>query len=170
MPTMTAHLSNILRGDSGVDPKYRHARKRYQSGEPIELTGSLLKWYELHPADAPVPREISLLARQFLVSSGTEAPGLGFVILHRCGSDFYFLIVCSWRNSNEIWETVFYKNGDAMDQFAPFPRGGAHLPTFCVWELAPVLREKAAWERFLNSVRDEAAALEWLSERGEGEV
>jgi hypothetical protein len=92
------------------------------------------------------------------------------VILHRCGKDFYFLIVCTWRNSNEIWETVFYKNGDSMTEFALFPRGGTHLPTFCVWELAPVMREKAAWERFLGTSRDVAAATEWLADRGGGEA
>ena len=33
-------------------------------------------------------------------------------ILHRCGEDFYFLLVCTWRNENELWETVWAKNGD----------------------------------------------------------
>jgi hypothetical protein len=99
-----------------------------------------------------------------------KAPGFGFVILHRCDVDFFFLIVCSWRNSNEIWETVFYKNGDVMKEFAVFPRLGSHLPTFCVWELAPVMREKSAWERFLFSARDEAAASAWLADRGDGEA
>ncbi|HZZ17789.1 MAG TPA: hypothetical protein VFE25_00375 [Opitutaceae bacterium] len=84
--------------------------------------------------------------------------------------DFYFLIVCTWRNSNEIWETVFYKNGDSMDGFAVFSREATHLPTFCVWELAPVMREKAAWERFLLSPRDAAAASDWLADRGGGEA
>jgi len=77
-------------------------------------------------------------------------------VLHRCGKDFYFLLVSTWRHSNEIWETVFYKNGDAMPDFAPFPRDGAHKPCFCVWELAPVWHEKEAWTRFLTSARDEA--------------
>jgi len=51
-----------------------------------------------------------------------------------------------------------------------FPRCGGHLPTFCVWELAPVMREKSAWERFLMSDRDGAAAAAWLADRGDGEA
>jgi hypothetical protein len=170
MATMSPHFSSILQNDPGVDPGYRHSRKRYAPREPLELPGCVLKWYELHAADAPVPPEISILARRHVASSGARAPGLGFVILHRCGKDFYFLIVCSWRNSNEIWETVFYKDGDSMTEFEVFPREGGHLPTFCVWELAPVLWEKSAWDRFLLSARDETAALAWLADRGAGEA
>ena len=57
---------------------------------------------------------------------GDHHPDLGptlhnlAVVLHRCGSDFYFLIVCTWRNENELWQTVWYKDGDRMDAFAPF--------------------------------------------------
>lgn len=77
--------------------------------------------------------------------------GFGFVILHRCGTaGFYFLIVSTWRGNNEVWETVYYKNGEAMADFALFPRDAAHKPTFCVWELAAVWHETKAWERFLN--------------------
>jgi hypothetical protein len=75
------------------------------------------------------------------------------VVLHRCGNDFYFLIVCTWRNSNELWQTVFYKDGDGMVDFAPFPREGAHKPTLCVWELVPVIHEQQTWVRFLGSTR-----------------
>ena len=65
--------------------------------------------------------------------------------LHRCGKDFYFLIVCTWRNSNELWQTVFYKEWDAMDGFARQPREGAHNAMLCVWELAPLWHEQQAW-------------------------
>ena len=91
-----------------------------------------------------------------------DASGMGFVVLHRCGADFYFLIVCTWRNSNEIWQTVFYKDSDAMPDFALFPRDGVHKPTLCVWELVPVWHEQQAWARFLISSRDEGAAQVWL--------
>src|SRR5436305_657635 len=84
------------------------------------------------------------------------------VVLHRCGNDFYFLIVCTWRNSNEIWQNVLYKDGDAMADFELFPRDGAHKPTLCVWELVPVWHEQQAWERFLTSSRDESAGEAWL--------
>jgi hypothetical protein len=115
-----------------------------------------------------VPDEVTRLARAYLAANPLEARGLGFVVLHRCGSDFYFLIVCTWRNNNEVWQTVFYKNGEAMADFAIFPRDGDHKPTLCVWELVPVLHEQQAWTRFLTSPRDEAAAEQWMANRYAG--
>jgi hypothetical protein len=162
------HLASILETDSGIDPGYRHAPKRVTPGEPLEPPGSALKWYGLHPDDRPVPEDVTRLARAHLLATPLEARGLGFVILHRCGQDFYFLIVCTWRSSNELWETVFYKDGDAMADFALFPRDGAHKPAFCVWELVPVWHEQQAWQRFLISARDETAAHAWLGDRFAG--
>jgi hypothetical protein len=157
-------LKGILETDLGIDPGYRHAPKHVTPGEPLEPSGAMLKWYGLHPGDRPIPEEVTRLARARLMSTPLEARGLGFVILHRCGEDFYFLIVCTWRNSNEIWQTVFYKDGDAMAEFEIFPRDGAHKPTLCVWELVPVWHEQQAWVRFLTSSRDEAAAQAWVED------
>jgi hypothetical protein len=168
MASTTTHLARILETASGIDTGYRHAPKRVTPGEPLELPGAVLKWYGLHPEDRPVPEEVTRLARARLSTAPLEARGLGFVLLHRCGEAFYFLIVCTWRNSNELWETVFYKDGDAMADFELFPRDGAHKPTFCVWELVPVWHEQQAWVRFLVSSRDEAAAEAWLGDRFAG--
>ena len=168
MSQPATHLVHILGTDLGVDPGYRHAPKYVTPGEPLEPPGAALKWYGLHPEDRPIPEEVTRLARARLMSAPLEARGLGFVILHRCGSDFYFLIVCTWRGSNEVWETVFYKDGDAMADFEIFPREGVHKPTFCVWELVPVWHEQGAWERFLLSSRDEAAARAWMDDRFSG--
>jgi len=167
IPT-TAHLARILETDLGVDAAYRHGPKRATPGEPLETAGALLKWYVLHRDDQPVPDEVTRLARGAVVAAATEARGLGFVILHRCGEGFYFLIVCTWRNSNELWQTVLYKDGDAMAAFALFPREGAHKPTLCVWELVPVWHEQGAWVRFLQSARDETAARAWLDDSFSG--
>jgi hypothetical protein len=161
-------LARILKDDLGVGAGYRHIPKRVTPGETIETSGALLKWYAVHLDDGPVPDEITRVARSYLAKTSLEARGLGFVILHRCGSDFYFLIVCTWRGSNEVWETVFYKDGEAMSDFALFPREQTHKPTFCVWELAPVWHEKQAWVRFLESARDEAAGQAWLADRYAG--
>lgn len=160
----TTHLAHILETDLGVDPRYRHVPKHVTPGEPIELPGAMLKWYAVHPEDRPVPDEVTRLARACLTAHPLEARGLGFVILHRCGKDFYFHILCTWRNENELWSTVFYKDGDKMADFAPFPRDGAHKPAYCVWELVPVWHEQQAWVRFLTSPRDEAAAQAWLGD------
>lgn len=164
MSQPSGHLASILAGDLGIDPKYRHGPKRVTTGEMIEAPGAALKWYSIYPEDPPIPDEIIQLARSYLRKVALEARGLGFVLLHRCGNDFYFLIVCTWRGSNEVWETVFYKDGAAMADFALFAREKTHKPTFCVWELAPVWHEQQAWVRFLESARDEAAAQAWLGD------
>ena len=158
---MTEHIAEILKNDLGVGQKYEHGPKHVTSGESIETNGAVLKWYKLAPEDRQVPDEIDRLARAYLAKTELEAKGLGFVILHRCGEDFYFLIVNTWRGNNEVWETLFYKNGDAMADFALWPRDGMHKPTFCVWELAPVWHETKSWEKFLMSKRDENAAKIW---------
>ncbi len=158
---MANQLAAILQNDLGVAESYQHFPKRVTPGESIEINGGILKWYQVAPESQPVPGEIDRLARSYLTTSALEATGLGFVILHRCGSDFYFLIVSTWRGNNEAWETVFYKNGDGMHDFALWPREGAHKATFCVWELAAVWHEKQAWEHVLLSTRDQAAAQVW---------
>ncbi|MEY2490519.1 MAG: hypothetical protein QOC70_2461 [Verrucomicrobiota bacterium] len=168
MTEQSGNLSNVLEGDLGIDPEYRHAPKCVTPGETLEPAGAVLKWYAVYSEDLPVPNEITQLARSYLKKTPLEARGLGFVIVHRCGRDFYFLIVCTWRGSNEVWETVFYKDGDVMVDFALFARDKAHKPTFCVWELAPVWHEQQAWVRFLQSSRDGAAARVWLGDRYSG--
>lgn len=167
MTATTTALARLLAADSGIEVGYRHAPKRATPGEPLEAHGALLKWYGLHRDDAPVPEAVTRLARTRLGTAPLAATGLGFVILHRCGESFYFLIVCTWRNSNETWQTVFYKDA-SMAEFALFPREGEHKPTLCVWELVPVWHEQKAWERFLLSSRDESAAQDWLADRYSG--
>ncbi len=168
--SMTQELSKILKSNSGVAAEYRHAPKRAKPGDPLELKNATLKWYAVFADASPVPDEITQLARSYLNKIPLEVAGMGFVILHRCGKDFYFLIVSTWRNNNELWESVFYKDGDAMAHFAPFPRESFHKPTFCVWEMTPLFHEEKTWEQFLNSSRDEAAALAWLNDRYAGEA
>lgn len=155
------NLGAILKNDPGIRDSYRHGPKHVTPGEAVETNGVVLKWYRLATEEHPVPDEIDRLARDYLTSTQLEAKGLGFVILHRCGEAFYFLIVNTWRGNNECWETVFYKDGETMTDFALWPRDGMHKPAFCVWELMPVWHETKAWERFLLSTRDEAAANLW---------
>jgi hypothetical protein len=78
------------------------------------------------------------------------------------------LIVNTWRGNNELWETVFYKNGDAMKAFELWPRDATHKPAFCVWELMAVWHETKSWERFLISPRDERAAKIWQDDLYDG--
>lgn len=161
-------IARVLGAAVGVAPTYGHVPKQVSPGDPLALPLALLKWYEVHPVDRPVPQEIARLARDAFDHGALSVTGLGFVVLHRCGEGFYFLIACVWKNENELWQTVWYKDGDAMAEFAEFPRNAAHLPTFCVWEFVPVWSEQQSWVRFLLSERNEDAARRWLQERYQG--
>jgi hypothetical protein len=156
-----------------VHPDYEHISKRVHPGPSIALADAVLKWYDLAPPDKPVSSEIRALAHTALRdASASGALGLdgdlGFVILHRCGESFYFLLVSTWRNDNELWETVWAKDGDDEPAFRPWVVEGTHRPTFCVWELAAVCFEQRAWSRFLRSPRDEAAKQAYLLTAYEG--
>jgi hypothetical protein len=155
-------LAHIVETDLGIPAGYEHRPKQVEPGAVIEPPGATLKWYVLCSQRQPVPENIVSLARARVTTTALESRGLGFVILHRCEEDFYFLIVCTWRNSNELWQTVLYKDGEAMRSFERFPREAAHKPTFCVWELVPVWHEQQAWLRFLATARDAPAARDWL--------
>lgn len=146
-----------------------HYDKFIEPTANIEITNSILKWYNLAKKDEPVPVEIDDLARGFLKNEAETGKiqnygELGFVILHRCGEDFYFLLVSTWRNGNELWETVYAKQNGEQGDFAEFPLESPHHATFCVWELVAVWHEQQAWRRFLMSQQDEASKHEYLKD------
>jgi hypothetical protein len=164
---------SVLEPLGAVRPDYRHVEKHIRASESLMLDDALLKWYDIAPPDARVPGDVRTLARRNLRAAARSgaialAPDLGFVILHRCGEDFYFLLVCTWRNDNELWVTVWAKDGDREPEFHPWEVEGTHRPTFCIWELAAVCHERQAWTRYLCSARDEAAKLAYLRDSYEG--
>lgn len=158
-----------------VSPDYAHKTKLIRPEASLTLGDAVLKWYDLALDEAPVPLSVRALARRNLrdgfkhgeLELGGE---LGFVILHRCGQSFYFLLVSTWRNDNELWETVWTKDGDDAFKFVPWLTAGSHRPTFCVWELGSVCHERQAWSRYLRSERDERAKQEYLADSAVGEV
>jgi hypothetical protein len=161
--------------EHGVDPRYRHIAKLAEPQPSIMLGETILKWYDIAPADSPVPLAIRALARRCLRDAAKSdtlgiGDGLGFVILHRCGEDFYFLLVSTWRNENELWETVWAKTGADDVFFRPWPSDGSHRPTFCVWELGAVAHERVAWSAFLRSSRDAGARRAYLRDCYDGLV
>ena len=164
MNALTTALHHLLETDAGIDAGYQHQPKYVTPLEPLAPAGSVLKWYGIHLESRPIPDEVTQMARQQLMATPGEAPGMGFALLHRCGEEFYFLIICTWRNSNELWQTVLYKDHSAATEFTLFPRDAAHKATLCVWELVPVQHEQEAWTRFLRSSRDESAAQMWLAD------
>ena len=163
-----------------VDDAYLQFPKLIQPGAALEVKGARLKWYEVAPPDQPVPIEIHTMARAYLDAEGqadrltfdsaADLNDLGFVVLHRCGESFYFLLVSTWRGSNELWESVYAKPYAAATDFSLWPREGRHVPTFCVWELGAVWHEQQAWVRFLRSGRDEAAVEAYMRDQIYGPV
>ncbi|GLZ78652.1 hypothetical protein Afil01_34590 [Actinorhabdospora filicis] len=128
------------------------------------LPGTALKWYEMAPPGAVFTPEQTELAQKTVL--GLDVTGeLGFVIHHRCGAG-HLLLTCTWRENNELWETV---HEDSTGEYRPVERAG-HLPTYCVWEMGVVAFEARAWTRYLTSAREEADRAGYLAARFEGEV
>jgi len=165
--------ASLLDRDGQVGAHYVHAPKAVRPGTILVLGGAVLKWYEIAPEEATVPLRVRDLAYEAVCRGAASGEleledDLGFVILHRCGAGFYFLLVSTWRNDNELWETVWAKNGDGP--FEPWPLGSGHHPTFCVWELAAVCHERRAWTRYLRSGRDATARQAYLLDSYAGEA
>lgn len=141
-----------------VHSSYRHSEKAIQSQGIFQPNDSHLKWYDIARGDQPIAPSTRSLAQQFLSSQSASSGvpnknDLGFVLLHRCGEGFYFLMLCTWRESNELWKTVFYLNSQAMSDFALFPQDTDHKGTFCVWEMSVVSHEAQVWTAYLMSDR-----------------
>jgi len=173
--TMNDQALKSRTGLKYLDPAYRHHPKLVTPQAGVELNGARLKWYDLARAEAPVPDGIRQLARDYLTAEDKAGrleldAELGFVVLHFCGEEFFFLIISTWRGNNELWESVYYKQDAAMPGFALFPRDNRHKGAYCVWELGPVWHEKQAWVRFLDSARDAAAERAYLEDRFTGPV
>ena len=161
--------------ENTVSPSYRHIDKIATAEPSLALGETILKWYDIAPDETPVPLAVRALARRCLRDAWRDGDlgvlgELGFVILHRCGADFYFLLVCTWRNENELWETAWAKDGSSDVLFRPWPTDGPHRPTFCVWELGAVAHERGAWTRFLESPRDADARRQYVRDSYSGLV
>jgi hypothetical protein len=165
-----------------VPPGYAHYPKQAVPRGMLATAGSTLKLYHLEKPGEPVPDAIAASARAFLSREGLAAAELadgdagmdcGFVILHRCGADFYFLLLTVWRGANEAWEAVWYRDSGMADfaRFEPaYPPAAMLRPTFCVWELGVVAHEAAAWSRYLASPRAEADLAYWRDDFFAGAV
>jgi hypothetical protein len=167
-------MSSLLERSGQIRPEYAHVPKLARPHSILALEDALLKWYDVAPADAPVPCQIREMAydavcRGAALGELDLSGDLGFVILHRCGESFYFLLVSTWRNDNELWESIWAKDG-AEASFEPWPVEGASRPTFCVWELGVVCHEQRAWSRFLRSPRDLSSRRKYLLDTCSGGV
>jgi hypothetical protein len=161
-----AHLGNV------VPDGYQYYEKMIAPGEALRLPNAYLKWYDLYPDDAPITPEQGAETRAFIqaeVQAGRLKfqDELGFVILHRAGS-YLLLMVMTWRNTNEIWESVYFR--ELTQTYQPTQFDSGHRGTFCVWELGAVWHERHAWVRFLSSKRDVQAKLDYVNDLFSGRV
>jgi hypothetical protein len=170
MTTNRSRLASL----GNIPADYRHRPKLVTPADDLVLPNALLKWYDVREAGASITDRTRSEARDFAVAE--VATGrlridgeLGFVIHHLCGESFYFLIVCTWRNVNEMWETLYARDDEKGGPFELVPQG-THMEIICVWELGAVLHEQRAWSRYLYSARDEQAKLEYLDDRFTGTV
>jgi hypothetical protein len=160
-----------------VDPAYRHHAKVARFVTLSEAAGARLKIYEIAAPGAEIAGSVRALADGWLAKEAANIVrqgDCGFLIVHKCGADFHFLLPGVWRGANELWEAVWYQQG-AMEAFLPFdpaypPEGGPPRPTFCVWELGVVAHEAGCWGRYLGSARDAAALGQWQEDVFSGPV
>lgn len=161
--------------DIAVDDDYGHFDKLVEMREILRLSTSDLKWYNIAPKERPVDVSICELAREFVkqefvAGDLSQLGDLGFVILHRCEHEFYFLLVCSWKNNNELWESIYAKKNVGEPSFLELTYDTSHRGAFCIWELGVVLHEQKSWSRFLASARAESNKADYLNDLFSGTV
>jgi hypothetical protein len=165
-PPALAHIGNV------VPQGYAYYEKCVESAEDQSLPTAYLKWYTIRPPEVEVTPEQLAESRAFVAAEVERLgiPGeLGFVLLHRAGP-MLLLLLSTWRNTNEVWESVYVKEAAAPGGYAPLDFDSGHRGTFCVWELGAVWHERQAWVRFLRSARDEDAKLAYIADRFSGLV
>jgi hypothetical protein len=163
MPDLSA-LGNV------VPEGYTYLDKVISPGEELSVPGARFKWYDLRPPDLEITPAQVAEARAFVESKARQLQligELGFIILHRTPA-YLLLLINTWRQTNEIWESAFAKEVANPGGYEPFTFGTIHRATFCVWELTAVWHERNAWVRFLSSKRDDAAKSAYLRDRFSG--
>lgn len=165
----TPHLADL---GNIVPDGYAYHEKLVSPGEDLSLPAAYLKWYTIRPPEVEITPEQVAQSRA-CIAAEVERLGisgeLGFVLLHRAGP-VLLLLLSTWRNINEVWESVYVKEADQSSGYAPLAFESSHRGTFCVWELGPVWHERQAWVRFLRSERDEAAKRAYIADRFSGTV
>jgi hypothetical protein len=171
---MTTNLARLSTIGNITPADYQHYPKLITPADDLALPDAHLKWYDVRRPEASMDSGLREQAREFVLAEAQAgrlqiSGELGFVIHHLCGESFYFLIVCTWRHANEMWETLYGRDLADGGPFCLIPRG-THLEVVCVWELGAVLHEQQAWIRYLYSDRDERAKLAYIEDRFSGTV
>ena len=155
-----------------VPEEYAYTEKLVTPQQDLRLPNAYLKWYDIHPPEVEITQEQLAESRAFVAAAAQRlkfANELGFVLLHRAGP-VLLLLLTTWRNTNELWESVYVKDVARPGGYQLLEFETSHRGTFCVWELGVVWHERHAWVRFLSSKRDEEAKLAYLNDRFSGLV
>ena len=160
-------VANLNQLGNVVPEGYQYYDKLSTPAQDVSLPNAYLKWYDLYPTDALITTEQRAEGRAFVAAEVARLKidnELGFVIFHRAGK-YLLLMIMTWRNTNEIWESVYWKEADDATDYRLNEYPTTHRGTFCVWELMVVWHERQAWVRFLSSKRDAAAKLAYINDR-----
>lgn len=156
-----------------IAPSYQHRSKSSLARQPLIIGRTYLKWYDLDEPDLRISGHTRISAMSAAQPIPDPSDLAGFVILHRCSTEFHFLLINVWRGNNEIWQSVYYIDAQTPE-FTPFqsayPPFGALRPTFCVWEMGIVAHESQAWQRYLFSDRSRPAMEIWQNDLLTGTV
>ena len=165
-----SHAATKLADLAVVPSDYDHRAKSIVPADDLVAPGIRLKWYDVHLPERETPAEIRDAAREFVTTEAAAGrlefrDELGYAMLHLDG-DGYFLLVCVWRNTNELWQKLY---GHVDGGFVPYPpKEGALQATQNVYELDCTSHERRGWSRYLRSDRDEAARQAYLDDRCTG--
>ncbi len=149
-------------------------KKRITPGSKLNLQDASLKWYNLYPPESVISHEQIMESKDFIRSEIRSGKlnfenELGFIILHKAG-DYLLLLITTWRNTNEMWESIYFKKAAGEDLYKPMKFKSDHKGTYCVWELGIVWHERNAWVRFIKSKKDNKSKLAYLNDQFSGEV
>lgn len=172
MHTVTPAGGRFARYGNVVPEEYSYYQKLVTPGDDLSLPHAYLKWYEIRRPNSEIAPERVRESRDFVAAEVERqklADEMGFVLLHDCGPALLLLLV-TWRNTNELWESAYVNMVAQPGGFSPITYETNHRGTYCVWELGPIWHERNAWVRYLASPRDEAAKQVYVNDRFSGLV
>ena len=151
-----------------VPDGYNYFKKKVTPGLVLNLKGACLKWYNLYSANSEITEKQIHESKELIKSEAAAGrlgleKELGFVILHRAG-DYLLLLVITWRNTNEMWESIYLKKAEGTEGYKRIKFDNEHRGTYCVWELGIVWHERNGWVRFIESNRDEEAKSVYMND------
>ena len=135
--TLTAEeVPNSTNWGNVVPEEYIYYKKKVTRELPLNLSNSFLKWYNLYTPDTKINLEYVLETRKSIKSELKAGrlkleSELSFIILHRAG-DYLFLLITTWRNTNEMWESIYFGKATQNESYSQLKLENDHRGTCCV--------------------------------------